>query len=290
MSRPTGRRLDDRRLHLQHGPIDLVIEAWGEPAEVDAAFAHAGRRFETVLDELVAELPRLREGLAAAFPLLRGSVARRMVMACWPHRQVFITPMAAVAGGVADEILSVMLAGSSVRKAVVNNGGDIAVHLTPGEALVAGIVENLERPGLDAGLRLDRSGGLATSGWRGRSHSLGIADAVTVLAADAASADAAATLVANAVDVAHPGIERRPARTLREDSDLGDRRVTVAVPPLPPEAINAALDSGLAVARQMLRRGLIQGAYLALQSQSRAVHAEARQLGDLACPPLDARS
>lgn len=289
MSGPTRRHLGDGRLHLQHGPIDLVIEGWGAAAEVAAAYAQAAGRFDTVLPELVAELPRLREGLGAAFPLLRGRVARRMAAACWPHRSAFITPMAAVAGAVADEILAAMLAGRVLDKAVVNNGGDIAVHVAPGQALVAGIVENPERPTLGAGLRLVRPAGLATSGWRGRSHSLGIADAVTVLAADAATADAAATLVANAVDVDHPGIERRPARALREDSDLGDRLVTVAVPPLPPEAIVAALDSGLAVARQMLRRGLIQGAYLALQLQSRAATAEARQPGDLACPPLDAR-
>ena len=86
--------------------------------------------------------------------------------------------------------------------------------------------------------------GVATSGWQGRSHSLGIADAVTVLARCAAVADAAATLIANAVDVDHPGIRREPARVLDEDSDLGDRPVTVAVPALDPETIDAALDAG----------------------------------------------
>lgn len=290
MSGPARQRLPDGRLHLQHGPIDLVIQAWGAPSEIEAAYAQASRRFDTVLDELVAELPRLREGLGAAFPMLRGRVAKRMVAACWPHRVVFITPMAAVAGAVADEILAAMLAGCTLAKACVNDGGDIAVHVAHGESLSAGIVENIERPSLDAGLRLDRPCGLATSGWRGRSQSLGIADAVSVLAASAAAADAAATLVANAVDVHHPGIERRPAHQLREDSDLGGRLVTVAVPPLPPEAVDAALDSGLDLARQMLRRGLIQGAYLALQSRSRAAHAMERQLGDTACPPLDATS
>ena len=290
MNGPARHRLPDGRLHLQHGPIDLVIEAWGAAPEIEAAYAQAAKRFDTVLDELVSELPRLREGLGAAFPMMRGRVAKRMVAACWPHRDTFITPMAAVAGSVADEILAAMLAGCSLRKAYVNDGGDIAVHVAHAEALSAGIVENIERPSLDANLRLERPCGIATSGWRGRSQSLGIADAVTILAANAAAADAAATLVANAVDVHHAGIERRPAHQLREDTDLGDRLVTIAVPPLPPEAVDAALDSGLELARQMLRRGLIQGAYLALQSRSRAVHAEERQLGDTACPPLDATS
>ena len=290
MNGPARQRLPDGRLHLQHGPIDLVIQAWGASPEIEAAYAQAAKRFDTVLEELVSELPRLREGLGSAFPMMRGRVAKRMVAACWPHRETFVTPMAAVAGSVADEILAAMLAGCTLGKACVNDGGDIAVHVAHGESLTAGIVENVERPSLDANLRLERPCGLATSGWRGRSQSLGIADAVTILAPSAAAADAAATLVANAVDVHHPGIERRPAHQLREDTDLGDRLVTVAVPPLPPEAVDAALDSGLAVAQAMMRRGLVGAAYLALQGRSRVLHPATQLTGGSSCPQLDAKS
>jgi len=153
----------------------------------------------------------------------------------------------------------------------VNNGGDIAVHLAPGERLDAGIVHNPLQPALDASLRLGQSCGLATSGWRGRSHSLGIADAVTVVAASAAQADAAATLVANAVNVEHPGVHRRRARELREDSDLGELAVTVGVAPLPAAALEAALDCGLTVAADMQSRGLLQQAYLALGNRFRVL-------------------
>jgi uncharacterized protein len=66
--------------------------------------------------------------------------------------------------------------------------------------------------------------GIATSGWRGRSFSRGIADSVTVLAKTAAMADAAATVIANAVNVVHPGIVRRPACDIRDDSDWGTSR------------------------------------------------------------------
>ena len=126
-----ARRLSDGRLHLQHGPIDLVI--LGSEAET----ARAQARFATVLEELVAELPLLRTPVREAYPLARGSVARRMVAAVWPHRAVFVTPMAAVAGAVADEILEAM---QPAGKAYVNNGGDIAVHLPPGASFDAGIV------------------------------------------------------------------------------------------------------------------------------------------------------
>ena len=64
MSGPVAARTaDGSRLHLQHGPIDLIIEAWGEPAEVADAYRRAWERFQPLLDELVAELPTLRRPL-----------------------------------------------------------------------------------------------------------------------------------------------------------------------------------------------------------------------------------
>ncbi len=258
-------RLSDGRLHLQHGPIDLVI--FGGEAE----YERAALRFRTVLDELVAELPLLRTPIGDAYPLASGAIARRMIEAVWPHRAVFITPMAAVAGAVADEILEAM---QPCGKAYVNNGGDIAVHLPRGETFDAGIVNDPTRPAIDASVRIDRCCGIATSGWRGRSQSLGIADAVTVVAGCGASADAAATIVANAVNAEHHAIQRLPARAVKEDSDLGELPVTVGVGPLPEATVRAALGAGAAAAQSMRGRGLIQAAYLALQNQTTAVMPE----------------
>ncbi len=271
---PNAALLADGRLHLQHGPIDLIIEAWGERAEVAAAYQQASTRFQNVLEVLVQELAQLRTPLAEAYSLLRGPVARRMLAACWPYRAIYITPMAAVAGGVADEILQAMLDGRELHKVYVNNGGDIALHLAQGNALTLGVVNNVDNPAIDATVTLSASlpvRGLATSGWRGRSQSLGIADAVTIFAADAAAADAAATMVANAVNVKHAAISRMPARTLRADSDLGELPVTVAVDALPASARAEALASGCARAKELQQRGLIYAAYLALQGEVRAV-------------------
>jgi len=264
-----------RRLHLQHGPIDLVIEAFG----VDAARAYeqAVARFQDTLSVLVSELADLRQPLGAAHPLFRGPVARRMAAACWPYREVYITPMAAVAGSVADEILAAMLNGTQLSKAYVNNGGDIAFHVASGESLRAAVVCNPDLPHLDAIATLDAaqpSRGIATSGWRGRSFSLGIADAVTILAETAAQADAAATIVANAVNVDHDAVERRPAHALRDDSDLGASLVTVSIGTLPIFAINEALSVGVACAQDLSRSGLIQAAFLSLQGESRVVGGE----------------
>ena len=267
-------RLPDGRLHLQHGPIDLVIEAWGKRAEVEAAYRQAGARFADILEVLVQELAQLRTPLCEAAPLLNGPVAKRMLAACRPYRASYITPMAAVAGSVADEVLQAMLGDRVLEKAYVNNGGDIALHLTEDHALTLGVVNDADHPAIDAAVRLDASmpvRGLATSGWRGRSQSLGIADAVTVFAANAAAADAAATMIANAVNVEHAAICRRPARALRADSDLGNLPVVVAVGALPAPARAEALAQGQARARELQRQGSIYAAYLALQGEVRAV-------------------
>jgi ApbE superfamily uncharacterized protein (UPF0280 family) len=265
---------DGRRLHLHHGPIDIIARAYGDPACRRRAYRQAAGRFGTILAELVEELSLLRRAMTDDGILVQGVVARRMTAAVWPHRKTFITPMAAVAGAVADEVLAAMVAGCPLAKAYVNDGGDIAWHLAPGESLRAGIVANQDTPAIDATVLLDHAmpvRGMATSGWRGRSCSLGIADAVTVLAATAAMADAAATLVANAVDCAHPAIVRTPANLVHDDTDLGDLLVTVAVGPLPEHLVAQALERGAACATAMQDAGLIYAASLVLQGQSRVV-------------------
>jgi len=271
---PQIARLPDGRLHLQHGPIDLIIAAWGDVPEVDAAYHQAADRFGDVLETLVRELAVLRTPVGDAFPPLGGPVARRMACAVWPYRDVYITPMAAVAGAVADEILAALVAGRDLAKAYVNNGGDIAFHLAPGESLRTAVVANLDAPALDAIATLTADmpvRGLASSGWRGRSFSLGIADSATVLARTAAAADAAATIIGNAIVVDHPAIDRQPASSLRDDTDLGALLVTTAVGPLPEDAVSTALDAGAAEAHRLQTRGLIVGAALSLQETWRLV-------------------
>lgn len=260
-------RLPGGRLHLQHGPIDIVAAAFGPVDAVRAAEVRAARRFATILEELVAELPALRS-LAVA---VKGVIARRMARAVAPFRAEAVTPMAAVAGAVAEEVLAA-LAGPGIVRAYANNGGDIALWLAPGESLTCALAES----GGASRVTLQADGpvrGIATSGWGGRSLSFGIADAVTVLARTATMADAAATVIANAVNLPHPGIARRPACDIRADSDLGDRPVTVAVPPLTPDARALALAAGLRLAEGLRVQGLVEGAALLLQGEMRTTGA-----------------
>ncbi len=331
---------DGKRLHLNHGPIDLIIEAFGVGREVEAAYMQAVVRFETILTELVAELPELRRpGTPGASRRFHCSTARRMEAAIVPLAEDFITPMAAVAGSVADEIMTAMLTGRDLHRAYVNNGGDVALflkhpltgpsgHLSPcpGERMrrphrltqiidvgassrefapvlspgqgerwtgEAGQVRgcfndcsNNQYPETELTIAIAGTGhgladrltirasdpvrGIATSGWRGRSFSLGIADAVTVLARSGAQADAAATIIANGVDLpGHPAVRRQPANELAPDSDLGEMLVTVGVGALSGDDIADALASGLAVAEDLRHDGLIEAAVLFLAGECR---------------------
>lgn len=255
--------LPDGRLHLHHGPIDLILTAEGGGR--DAAFARAMARFETVLPELVEELDRLTAAyVGAAFS---GAVARRMAQAVAPLAEDgFVTPMAAVAGSVADEILAAMHS-AELTKATVNNGGDIAFHLGDGAVFRAASPTGPVEIHADAPVR-----GVATSGWQGRSQSFGIADAVTVLARSAAEADVAATLIANHVDLpGHPAITRIPADEVESIPQLKTKLVTADVGPLSARDIATALDAGQSYAEDLLDRGVITAATLLLSRETRVI-------------------
>ncbi len=272
---------DGRRLHLHHGPIDLIIDADGPTGAMRAAWQAAEFRFRDLLATLVTELPDLRRACPPDGLTLQGPVAQRMVRAVTPHAaRQFVTPMAAVAGAVADEIRAAILcAAPGLARLHVNNGGDIALWLAPGERAVMGVAHPGDAASGQAAPRLidrlildasDGIGGIASSSRHGRSLSLGIADNVTVLARDAAAADVAATLIANAVDPGpHAAIRRRAASAIAPDSDLGDRAVTVSVGHLTDDAVALALDRGVALAAEMLADGLIDAALLALQDVTR---------------------
>jgi ApbE superfamily uncharacterized protein (UPF0280 family) len=179
--------------------------------------------------------------------------------------------MAAVAGAVADAVLAAMV-GPDLATAHVNDGGDIALWLAPGESLTAAVAARPGWPDRVTIREADPVRGIATSGWRGRSQSLGIADAVTVLARSAAAADAAATMIANRVDLpGHPAVVRRPAVAVKAASDLGERPVTVAVGALRGDEAEAALAAGAAYAEGLRSRGLIEGAALFLAGRVRVV-------------------
>lgn len=270
-------QLPDGRWHFQHGPMDIIIGAEGGALALEDAHAQAWQRFRCILQELVQELPLLRRPVQGACPV-HGPIARRMWLACKSYQSSFITPMAAVAGSVAQELVQ-FYQREGIQRAWINNGGDIALHLVAHESVRIGLYASLEKfdpQQLKNGITLDGEveicsdsavRGVATSGWRGRSFSFGIADSVTVLARTASDADAAATVIANAVNIEDARIVRRLACEVKDDSDLGIRLVTVDVPPLPPEMVQRALACGLACALTLRAQGLVESAVLVCQNQ-----------------------
>jgi ApbE superfamily uncharacterized protein (UPF0280 family) len=261
------------RLHLNDGPIDLVIGAFGTANAVKAGYSAGTRRFSSILDELCEELPLLRSEVLPSSAVPHGGTAKRMDAAVRPFAgDCFITRMAAVAGAVADEILAAMVEAAEFKRAYVNNGGDIAVHLAEGQSFAIGMVDRPDRPGLFGQARISASdgiGGIATSGCHGRSFSLGIADAVTILAANAAAADAAATIIANAVDLPdHANVTRLPANDLDPQSDLGARLVTRDVGILTNDEIDEAIKWGGTEARRLLHAGCILAAAIHLAGRT----------------------
>ena len=254
-----------KRLHLQHGPIDLIIGADGDRV---CAFQAAKARFETVLEEIVAELDVLQ--MASPSPAVSGQIGQTMQAAAASFNGVFVTPMAAVAGTVADTVLAAMVAAADLDRAYVNNGGDIALHLAPGQrfrmAMAGHDGQTLGQ--IDIGHN-DPVRGIATSGRHGRSLSLGIADSVTVLAQSASAADVAATLIANAVDLpGHSAIRRRRACEIDDSPDLGDQLVVTGCGALSASEAETALNRGLIRARAFQSQGLTTSACLFLNGQS----------------------
>lgn len=283
--KPSINRLPGERLHLRHGPITIVLKVWAEPEVVRQAHRLVTRHFPKILPDLADELAELRKPIAKAAKF-QGRVAQCMADAVLPFAAVYVTPMAAVAGSVAEEVLRILQAAGPIDRAFVNDGGDIAFHLAPGQSLKFGVAGDFSEgpiPVINGTIELTAAmglGGIATSGAHGRSFSLGIADSVTVLAKTAAVADVAATLIANAVNIESKAVSRKPANKLDPDTDLGDLLVTTKVGPLKSDEIDAALTVGAAQAEGFLNRNLIAGAVLMLQGHVRTVGAPMQSISE----------
>ncbi len=258
------------------GPMTLTVSAWegGLARPVIAAKAGAValeslRRladFQKYLKLPVTELPDRGRRPAV---VVRATEAVRAVAEV---TGVALTPLAAVAGAVADEVADAAVRFGADR-VVVNNGGDVALRLGPGQEVTVGLPL---RPGGPLWHRLlirhdQGGGGVATSGWQGRSFSPGVADQSSVWGETAALADAAATALAGLTTVDAAGVRRLPASTLDPDTDLGSTQVTVDVSGLSRQDADAALSSGEAAAREMMSRLPIKGVLLRVGPAHRVI-------------------
>ena len=251
---------EDNKLFLRHGPINIVLEAIG--IDKDLAYQNVKEYFETILEQLVLDMDLLKKEVVFNRKF-NNKISQSMQDATEKFTPTFITPMAAVAGSIADNILRVLINDTNLEKAYVNNGGDVSFYLNENQTMKSSLAAI---PNMIAEIKYkDKSRGIATSGWRGKSFSRGIADSVTVLADNAAMADAAATMIGNAVDIYnHPKIKKQPANEMYEDSDLKNLLITVEVGLLTKVEIKEALKNGYQTALQYINKDLINTALIQL--------------------------
>jgi ApbE superfamily uncharacterized protein (UPF0280 family) len=180
-----------------------------------------------------------------------------------------LTPMAAVAGTIADAVADFLFQRGMTR-VLVDNGGDIAIRSCDGEPVTVGIRPQVDRRSLSHAVVLEperTAWGVATSGTGGRSLTRGVLEAAVVIAADAATADAAATAVANASHILDGAVIRRPAEAIDPHTDIAGLEVTAGVGALTEEGRRMALDQALGRAEELIGARIILGALVACQGR-----------------------
>jgi len=251
---------------VENGPLRLVIQAFsGSVAETELVKEAAEYAFDC-LDRVAKaqQLLRLKHSLITSSP--QDKIASVMLESVRSVGDEDLTPMAAVAGTIADFVAD-WLFFHRLTKVIVDNGGDIAIRLKEGENARVGFRPVVDSQEITHVIHLGSkfpSWGVNTSGMGGRSLTRGIASAVTVFAQNSSVADAAATAIANDCFAEDEKISQVPAETVDRYTDLGDMLVTVSADGVSEETKIRALENGLKKAEQLMERGTIRGAVIAV--------------------------
>lgn len=256
--------IDEAGVLAECGPMRLVIRAWNQGQPQIALARQAAEEAFGCLERIAGCRPLLSRPWPQIAKLPADQLARRMISSVKAVGDDDLTPMAAVAGTIADATAD-WLFERGLTKVVVDNGGDIAIRLAEGETVNVGVRPSLRSSKLSHVLGLGwqrHSWGVTTSGFGGRSFSRGIASAATVLAASASTADAASTAIANACFVESKNIRRLCAEQIDPNSDLAGIEVTVDIGELSKPEIEAALKKALQRAEDLVVRGVIFGALI----------------------------
>ena len=259
--------IDVETVLAECGPMRLSIRAWKDnrpqqelsrqAAEESFAYLEAIAKHQAVLSDFAENIKALPEN----------DLVQRMIQSVRAIGDIDLTPMAAVAGTIADAVADWLFIRGST-KVVVDNGGDIAIRLTANETAAVGIRPRITHLDISHVVNLDDrqpSWGVTTSGRGGRSFTRGIASAVTVIADNASIADAAATSIANACFVEDDSIVQIPAEQMDLNTDLKGVNVTVDVGLLSPGKKIQAVQTALSKADTLCRQKLIVGALVALE-------------------------
>jgi len=258
--------IDEESVLVECGPMRLVIRAWNKKQPQITLARRAAEKSILYLERIARCRTALSRPVAEIMELPEDELALEMIASVRAVGDKDLTPMAAVAGTIADAVAN-WLFEREATKVIVDNGGDIAVRIAAGESVTVGVRPRVDSEHISHVIKLDsgRSAwGVATSGVGGRSLTRGIASAVTVLANNASVADAAATAVANACFVEDKGIVQVPAEKIDPNSDLAGIYVTAEVGPLSSGKISIALSTARRKAEYLSQKDVIMGALIAL--------------------------
>ena len=256
--------IDEAAVLAECGPMRLVIQAWrrGQP-QIESARRAAEEAFG-YLERIARCRPLLSRPWPQIEDLPADDLAGRMIRSVRAIGDDDLTPMAAVAGTIADAVAD-WLFERDANKVIVDNGGDIAIRLAKGEKVTVGVRASICSSTVSHVFGLDprmQSWGVTTSGFGGRSFTRGIASAVTVLAASAAVADAASTAIANSCFVESEKIRQMPAEQIDPNTDLAGLAVTVSIGELSRAEIKTASEKAVHRAEDLVARGVILGALI----------------------------
>ncbi|CAB1055498.1 hypothetical protein D1BOALGB6SA_231 [Olavius sp. associated proteobacterium Delta 1] len=260
--------LDEEAVVAECGPMRLVIRAWKKRQPQIEIARGAAEESIRCLEQVACCRMVLSRPVTESVRWPKVDLAIQMITSVKAIGDNDLTPMAAVAGTIADAVAD-WLVDQKMDRVIVDNGGDIALRLEPGETATVGIRPQVDNQRVSHVLHLDGSQpawGVTTSGIGGRSLTRGIASAVTVVAASASVADAAATAIGNACFVEDGGIVQVPAESLDPHTDLAGLSVTTEVGELLPEKILTALESARQKAEVLAQRKIIRGAFMTLQN------------------------
>ena len=254
-------------MFLEIGPTSLVIigEMDGKPYEFQKELLV--EKVNSLLAEIREFLPVLKQ---KAYKIKNTKhmpdVPKKMVEAVKTIDEASLTPMAAVAGSVADGIKE-FLRNEGLDLVSVNNGGDISIFNKKAKGLKIDIGDIHTGESSPYLLNIEQliDFGLATSGFGGRSFTLGLADIVTVIAATGAVADAAATFICNCTNTESKQITRKKASEIDPLTDIPDDNVTFKIGQLYKHDILKALDNGLGIAANLKYKKHIYDATIKLQ-------------------------
>jgi len=263
--------------YLDYGPMQMTISAFCRQQPLDQDIMEAVGYAKNLLAELASciKVAKLPAGTIKRCPTSPAILAM-MIDAVQRCPDPTLTPMAAVAGAIADCVAE-LLVQRGATKVIINNGGDIALRIAEGESVKVGIAPDLNNNSVSHFIEIDSTSkvrGIATSGLGGRGLTKGIASAAVILSENCRIADACATLVANHIFSPDPEIKQVRAEELDPDTDIYGHLVTAALGKLQPKTWQQALQNGLAQARKVLEQGLISGAILFVGGQLAAVPEE----------------